>query len=72
MKEIIAEIRHNRFQELLRHEEGRSDDQKIKLEITDVTALKVSLATLAECLKVSQLTLVNQRLYKVTAYFVKN
>jgi hypothetical protein len=35
-------------------------------------SLKVSLATLASCQKASRMTVVNQKLYKVTAYFVSS
>jgi len=42
------------------------------MEISDVVTLKVSLSTLADCPKASQMTLINQKLYKVTAYFVSN
>ena len=60
------------FEETLRHEEGRNDDNKIEMELPDVGPLGVSLSTLADCPKASQMTLINQKLYKVTAYFVSN
>jgi len=37
-----------------------------------VASLKISLATLADCPKTSRTTLINQKPYKVTAYFVSN
>jgi hypothetical protein len=71
ISEYVAEAKQKRFEDLLRHEEGRSDDHKIDMELKNVQALQVSLAALAECKKASQMTLINQKLYKVTAYFVK-
>ena len=47
------------FEETLRHEEGRNDDNKIEMELPDVVPLKVSLSTLADCPKASQMTLIN-------------
>ena len=56
---------------MLRHEEGRDDDGKVEMELRNVASLKIALTTLAGCPKTSQMTLLNQKLYKVTAYFVK-
>ena len=44
---------------MLRHEEGRHDDDKVEMELKDVAALKIPLTTLAECQKTSQMTLIN-------------
>lgn len=56
---------------MLRHSDGRSDDSKIEMELKDLAALKVSLAMLAGSQKASQMTLINQKLYKITAYMIK-
>ena len=72
MSEQTAEARQATFEEMLRHEEGRWDDHRVQTELTDVAALKISLATLADCPKTSRTTLINQKPYKVTAYFVSN
>lgn len=53
MSTLLAGERQKRFEEMLRHEEGRTDDADIKMELKDVSRLKVSLATLAECAKAS-------------------
>jgi len=42
------------------------------MEIKDVAGLQIDLPTLADCPKTSQMTLINQKLYKVTAHFVSN
>jgi hypothetical protein len=57
---------------MLRQLEGREDDDKIQMEIKDVSTLNISLITLADCPKSSQMTLINQKLFKVTAHFVSN
>ena len=41
------------------------------MELRDVASLKIALIALAGCQKTSQMTLLNQKVYKVTAYFVK-
>ena len=59
MSDIIAHSKQVTFEETLRHQEGRNDDRKIQMEIEDVTTLKVSLQTLADCPKASNMTLIN-------------
>ena len=59
MSEYIAQAKQMRFEEMLRHEEGRHDDDKVEMELKDVAALKIPLTTLAECQKTSQMTLIN-------------
>ena len=39
MSEHIAEVKQQRFEELLRHEEGRSDDHRVDRELKDVLGL---------------------------------
>lgn len=72
MSEFISESKLLKFKQMLRTLEGREDDNKIEMEIKDVSILNVSLLTLADCPKTSQMTLINQKLYKVTAHFVSN
>lgn len=70
MADELSAAKQQRFQEILRQEEGRGDDQNIQMELRDVLSLQVPLATLASSPKASQVTVINQKLYKVTAYFV--
>ena len=72
MSEIVSKGKLVKFQQMLRQLEGREDDDKIDMEIKDVSTLNISLLTLADCPKTSQMTLINQKLYKVTAHFVSN
>lgn len=72
MSDFVCEAKQARFEEMLRHEEGRNDDGKIEMELPHVASLQISLVTLADCPKTSQMTLINQKLYKVTANFVSN
>ena len=72
MSEYVSEVKQARFEEMLRHEEGRNDDAKIDMELTNVASLQISLVTLADCPKTSQMTLINHKLYKVTTNFVSN
>lgn len=57
---------------MLRNEEGRDTDSNIKKEIEDVKALKIPLTKLAESPKASLDSIINQKPYKITAYFVFN
>jgi hypothetical protein len=72
MSEIIAEEKQRRFEETLRQQEQRTDDHRIEREMARLTDLQISLEALNECPRYSQMALVNQRLYKVTLYFVVN
>ena len=72
MSNIISDGKLKKFQQMLRQLEGREDDDKINMEIKDVSSMSISLLTLADCPKTSQMTLINQKLYKVTAHFVSN
>lgn len=59
MSEYVAQAKQKRFEEMLRHEEGRHDDDKVEMELKDVAALKIPLRALAACQKTSQMTLIN-------------
>ena len=72
MSEVINEAKTKKFRQILRQLDGRDDDNKIEMEIKDVSSLSISLLTLSDCPKTSQMTLINQKLYKVTAHFVSN
>ena len=61
-----------RYEQTLRQLEGRNDDNNIARELPNVVPLKVPLETLAQAPKTSQMTLVNSKLYKITAYFLSN
>lgn len=68
----ISQAKQLDFLEKLRHEEDRHDENAIEMEIPDIETLKVSLTTLALSPKESQMSLINQKLYKVNAFFVNN
>jgi hypothetical protein len=59
MSEIVSKGKLVKFQQMLRQLEGREDDDKIDMEIKDVSTLNISLLTLADCPKTSQMTLIN-------------
>lgn len=39
MAEYVSELKQVRFEEMLRHEEGRNDDGKIEMELKNVASL---------------------------------
>jgi hypothetical protein len=59
MSEYVQEGKLLKFQQMLRQLEGREDDDKIQMEIKDVSTLNITLITLADCPKSSQMTLIN-------------
>lgn len=68
----LLEAKQKTFEEMLRHEEGRETDDNIQMEIKDVAAMMIPLTTLANCPKTSINSILNQKPYKITAYFVFN
>ena len=53
MSEYISVVKQKKFEEMLRHEEGRDDDGRVEMELKDVGSLKIALTTLAGCPKTS-------------------
>mmetsp|Transcript_31566 Transcript_31566/g.48259 ORF Transcript_31566/g.48259 Transcript_31566/m.48259 type:complete len:84 (+) Transcript_31566:2503-2754(+) len=59
MSQVISGAKRLEFEQILRHEEGRHDDDIVALEITDIPGLQLTLAGLASCQKASTMTLIN-------------
>lgn len=70
LSSVVSLAKLREFEQILKNEENRDNQTSVELEIRDLQALHISLQILSNSPKVSEYTTFNNKLFKVTAYFV--
>ncbi len=66
MTEVIDTIKRQKYKQQI------DENDIVENEFADTKALGINLNILAECQKMTQVSIINRRVFKITSYFVNN